>query len=163
MPNTHVRKFIDKFKKLADICIINVERRASWIKVVTLYSNVMRIARQKDDFTDAEIDLFQDEVDHMYAKWIDLLGERGVTNYFHMLGSGHFRYYLMEWRNLNRYSQQGWESLNSQIKQVYFRRTQRGGHGGKAGERNSKVKPIARWIQRKLYWMSGKSDHIANS
>jgi hypothetical protein len=99
----------------------------------------------------------------MYAKWIALLREKGVTNYFHMLGSGHFRYYLMEWRNLYRYSQQGWESLNSQIKQVYFRRTQRGGHGGKASERNSKVKPIARWVQRKLYWMSGKSDHRANA
>ena len=67
-----------------------------------------------------------------------------------MIGAGHFLYYLRKWRNLYRYSQHGWEALNSQIKTVYFRRTQHGGHKG-GSEFNSKVEPIARWVQRSLF------------
>jgi hypothetical protein len=51
--------------------------------------------------------------------------------------------------------------MNSLIKSFFFRRTQRGGHGGKPGERNSKMKPIARWLQRKLYFLSGDYNYCA--
>ena len=71
-----------------------------------------------------------------------------------MIGAGHLSYYLQKWRNLYRYSQQGWEALNSQIKTIYFRRTQRGGNKGD-GEFNSKVEPIGKWLQRSLFWKMG--------
>ena len=57
-------------------------------------------------------------------------------------------------KNLYRYSQQGWEALNSQIKTVYFRRTQGGGHKDNE-EFNSKVEPIAKWVQHNLFWKGG--------
>ena len=64
-----------------------------------------------------------------------------------MIGTGHLEYYILIWRNCYQYSQQGWEALNSQIKTIYFRRTQRGIH--KSGDDfNSKVEPIPKWIQR---------------
>jgi hypothetical protein len=58
-----------------------------------------------------------------YEKWIDLLGEEGAPNYFHMIGASHLTYYLRQWRNLYRFLQQGWESLNALFKTFYFQRT----------------------------------------
>ena len=88
----------------------------------------------------------------------------------------HFAYYLKEWKNLYRYSQQGWESLNSLIKSFYFHRTQRGGHGATVRlqtiddmsdvvlnsddfedgfkSHKSRAKSIAKWLQRRLIWLS---------
>ena len=85
------------------------------------------------------------------------VGKEGVTNYIHMLGAGHFSHYLRKWRNLYRYSQQGWESLNSLIKSYYFHRTQRGGNGSRFDaddERSTRTKALGDWMQRRLFWLS---------
>ena len=57
---------------------------------------------------------------------------------------------MREWGNLNKFSQQGWESLNALIKAFFFRRTNRGG-----GDKNEKSKlvPIAKLLQRRLMWL----------
>jgi hypothetical protein len=41
------------------------------------------------------------------------------------------------------------------VKSLLHKRSQRGGHGGKRGERNSKAKPIARWSLRRMFFFSG--------
>jgi hypothetical protein len=43
--------------------------------------------------------------------------------------------------------------MNSMLKVYLFRRTMRGGGNGNG----SKMEPIARWLGRRLVWMSGKS------
>jgi hypothetical protein len=55
--------------------------------------------------------------------------------------------------NLYIHSQQGWEHFNSFLKVYFFRRTMRG--GGKGG--CSKIQPLARWLARRMIWMSGIS------
>jgi hypothetical protein len=67
--------------------------------------------------------------------------------------------------NLYGYSQQGWEADNSLIKSVYYWNTQRRGHGGKKDKASSHVTQLARWMQRKLFFLSGDylpcdNDHI---
>ena len=67
-----------------------------------------QMARKKEDFSDEEIDKFPDGCDEFMEAWLKLLpGDIGMTNYFHCIAAGHLRYYLKEWRNLYRYSQQG--------------------------------------------------------
>jgi len=79
-----------------------------------------------------------------------------MTNYIHMVGSGHIGDFLLRWRNLYRHSQQGWEALNDLIKTFVHRRTQRGGNmGSGAGASNSMLLPIARWLQRRIFWILG--------
>jgi hypothetical protein len=58
---------------------------------------------------------------------------------------------MYKWRNLYEHSQQGWEAFNALLKTFFFRRA---GRGGGRGVR-SKLKPIARWLQRRLLWMCG--------
>ncbi len=61
---------------------------------------------------------------------------------------------MFKWRNLYRFSQQGWENFNHVFTTVYFRRTN---HGGRrhAGTSKSKLLGIGRWLQRRLLWMVG--------
>ena len=156
MPNNHVRKFVGKFEALCALCLSDdIERQAKWMEVIEIWKELITLAGQKEDLSDDEIDTFSNLCDRFFSKWVGLKGRDGITNYIHMLGAGHFTYYLRKWRNLYRFSQQGWEALNAQIKAFFFRRTQRGGHGGRQGQRNSKVKPIGLWLQRKLFFLSG--------
>jgi hypothetical protein len=156
MPNRHVRKFIEQIELITEVVIVDEERRQSWNQVVGLWSNLMTKARQREDFSDEDIEFFEDLCDEFYENWIALNGQKGITNYFHMVGAGHLTYYLRHYRNLYRFSQQGWESLNAMLKQIFFRRTQRGGgNGGKKEELNSKSKPIGRWLQRRMMFLSG--------
>jgi hypothetical protein len=156
MPNRHVRKFIEQIDLITDVVILDEERRQSWNQVIGLWSNLMTKARQREDFSDEDIDSFDEMCDEFYENWISLNGQKGITNYFHMVGAGHLTYYLRHYRNLYRFSQQGWEALNAMLKQIFFRRTQRGGNGGKKDEINSKSKPIGRWLQRRMMFLSGQ-------
>jgi hypothetical protein len=157
MPNTHVRKFMEAFNPMADKFMwYDEERREAWKDCMEEWRLLMEMARQRDDFTDEEIDAFGVQCDDFFGLWVDLTGIEGLTNYIHMIGCGHLTYYLREWRNLYRYSQQGWEALNSLLKNIYYRRTQRGGNKGDGTSKNSKLSPIAKWLQRRLYFLSGK-------
>jgi hypothetical protein len=87
---------------------------------------------------DEDIDAFGIQCNILFELWVDLLtGLEGVTNCIYMIGSGHMTYYLQEWENLYRYSQQGLEALSSLLKNIYFRRTQPGGHKEDGKSRNS--------------------------
>jgi hypothetical protein len=78
-----------------------------------------------------------------------------MTNYIHLLSSGHLAFYLRKWGNLWKYSQQGRESLNSLMKSVYNRQSQQGRHGSKIDATNSCVVPIACWLQQKIFFLLG--------
>jgi hypothetical protein len=154
LPNSHCRKFIKAYKLLTALCIKS-ERLAAWDEHFELWNDVMETARKRDYFEPEDVEEFQEAADAWYLVWHNLHGRDGITNYIHMISSGHLAFYLREWGNLYKYSQQGWESLNSLMKSVYYRRTQRGGNGGKKDEPTSRCVPIGRWLQRKLYFLSG--------
>ena len=149
--NNRTRKAIDKVESLIDVCLLENER-TEWKNCIAKYRDAMVIARSHYDLSDEEIILFQQNIDDFYQQWIKVaLGKKGITNYIHLLGSGHISEFLFRWRNLYAHSQQGWEALNSLVKSVYFRCTSRGGGMGK----KSKLYAIARWCQRRMLWASG--------
>jgi hypothetical protein len=111
--------------------------------------------RCKDQFTPDMVIEFQKDIDAFFQIWVSLHGGEGVTNYIHLLATGHVSAYLFHWKNLYRHSQQGWEAFNSLLKTFFFRRTQRGGsvNGGKGGK--SRLAPIGKWLQRRIVWLCG--------
>ena len=154
--NRTTRKIINNLNDLIDLSIQDISLNYKWKSCINLYTKVIEVLRQKEDLTDSEIDDFQILADEFLKLWLELHGRDGVTNYFHMIGSGHLKYYLKIWRNLYRFSQKGWENMNSLIRRFYFRRTQKGGYTGKKDVTNSsKAVPIAKWIQRTLMWKTG--------
>jgi len=62
------------------------------------------------------------------------------------------------YRNLYRYSQQGWEAMNDKIKTFYFRRTQRGGHANGPNAEQSHLDALGKYFQRSVLWSFGKGD-----
>jgi hypothetical protein len=49
-----------------------------------------------------------------------------MTNYIHLLGSGHMKYFLENFGCLYLYSQQGWEALMGKVQAILHLNTQRG-------------------------------------
>lgn len=107
---------------------------------------------KRDDFTNTEIASYQNHADKFFQAWVQLWQIEGITNYIHMIGLGHIADNLYKWKNLYRYSQQGWEAMNSLIKTFFFRRTSHGG-GVRGDSKKSRLIPIARWLQRRLVFL----------
>ena len=124
----------------------------------------LQALQQKTEFTDADIDNFQDIGDRYFSSWLDLVGYDGISNYIHMVGAGHIRYYLKKWRNLHRYQNQGWEAYNQQVTAFWHHRTTKGGtkHGADVINR-SKILPIARWLLRLMMWKTGEGERYFRS
>jgi hypothetical protein len=122
---------------------------------------MMTMTRQKEDFSDGAIDVYHDLCLELMGKYVDLAGTENVTNYIHLIGSGHLVYYLKHFRNLYKFSQQGWEALNAKVRRVYFSRTQRGGNvGGKAKLKHGHVRPLFLFFSRYTMWKTGHGDQF---
>jgi hypothetical protein len=102
-------------------------------------------------------------------QWVDLYGATHITNYIHIIGSGHLPYFAKKYGNLYRFSQQGWEALNQMIKHYYFNNTNHGGSlgiegkdaDGKFGNKvvsGDHCLALIRLCQRALMWKLGLGD-----
>jgi hypothetical protein len=108
--------------------------------------------RKREDFTNAEISMYQGHEDTFFQSWFRLWQKERVTNYLHMIGAGHISNYLYRWRILYRFSLQGWKAMNSLVKNFFFRRTNHGG-GVRGDSKMLRLTPIARWLQRRLMFL----------
>ena len=140
---------------LVDFCVTDQARASLWMMALNNYRTAIILLRKRDDFTNTEIVTYQHHADRFFQAWVGLWQKEGITNYIHMIGSGHIADYLYKWRNLYRYSQQGWEAMNSLVKTFYFRRTNHGG-GVRGGIKKSRLIPIARWLRGGLSSFAGQ-------
>ena len=109
MDNVRIRKVVTKFEVLLGCCVLDETKRELWQRCIGHYRSALKKVNVRHDMKQREIFSFQRQVDYFFRDWLTLHGEEGVTNYAHMLGSGHLMEYLNRWRNLWAHSQQGWE------------------------------------------------------
>jgi hypothetical protein len=155
MDNTKTRKMLSKIELLIDLCCAGDATINRWKRACQYYNESMVLLRSRNDFTDQDIGNYQRTADHFVQVWIGLHGNEGMTNYVHLMASGHLSTYLYHWRNLYVHSQQGWEAYNSMLKTFYFCRTQRGGSTNAGKSMKTRLEPIARWLQRRMVGMLG--------
>lgn len=119
----------------------------------------MNILTSHRELSNDEIETFQTLVDDFFESWLDIFGYQGITNYIHMLGSGHVHYFLTRYKCLYLYSQQGWEALNGQIQSFIHQNSQKGGHnsGTKKGDK-SYIYCLVRMVIRDLLWKNYEAD-----
>jgi len=160
LDNNRTRKVINSFDLFIDLCIVEDDKKQQWKTCIDHYRKAMKLLRQKTNLSSGEIERFQSHIDAFFVIWVNLTGHEGVTNYIHMLASGHISEYLVYWGNLYDHSQQGWEAFNSLIKTFFFRRTGRGGAGNQGRGPKSRLRPIARWLSRRVIWMCGYDYHF---
>ena len=159
LDNNRIRKILNAFETLVAASITDDSRVVKYNTSVSNYRTGMVILRQRQNYSDEDVKLFQRHMDIWFQIWNKLHSQEGCTNYTHMLSSGHIAEYKCKWRNMYRFSQQGWEKFNHIFSTVYFRRTNHGGrrHGNTI---KSKLVGIGRWLQRRLLWMTGLADDI---
>jgi hypothetical protein len=150
LDNERCKAAIQSIDTVVDFLFTDNNQPLKYKECILLFRQLFVKLRKKTPFSDEEIVDFQRTTDEWFQRWVDLEGWEGCTNYTHMLGSGHIADLLFHHRNLYVFSNQGWEALNSLIKQVYFRRTARGGGRKTTG----RLLPIARWLQRRLVFMA---------
>jgi hypothetical protein len=155
MDNMRTRAIMAKLELLIEECIVKLDDKAKWLACIPKFRDGMIKLRSKENFTNDAVTAFQKDIDEFNQLWVELWGLEGVTNYIHMMSSGHLSTYLFKWKNLYRHSQQGWEAFNSLVKTFYFRRTQRGGRSNAGRGRKTRLLPIGRWLQRRVVWLCG--------
>jgi len=119
LDNNCTRKVVNSFDLFVDLCIVDENEKYQWKRSIDQYRKAMKLLRKKTNLTVDELEAFQTHIDVFFVLWVDLTGHEGVTNYIHMLASGHISEYLIYWGNLYDHSQQGWEAFNSLIKTFF--------------------------------------------
>ena len=108
LDNNRARLVVQSLRGLIDLCVAKEKRNIAWKKAIHDHYNVaIAMVRRKEDFTNQDILDFQDHIDQWFQLWVKLLSKDGVTNYVHMLASGHVAEYLNYWKSLYLHSQQG--------------------------------------------------------
>ncbi len=109
LSNTKVRSFVEHLY----VIIYKIfdhdanEQRIKWRDMIAEYNMAMQILRKRSDYTNEDIEQFQCLIDNFFEKYFAETGNEGITNYIHMLCSGHMKYFMEIHRNLYKYSQQG--------------------------------------------------------
>ena len=149
MENYKLRKLIEMISSIIDISFVEDKRKMALKKSISHYKKIMTIMKKEGGYTEEEIAEFEIESMRFYQSWMKLYGRHGVTNYMHMIRVIFFGGYMRKYRNLNKYSRQGLEALNTLIKLFFFRRTKKGGKNSGGGRTNlkSKLVPIGRLVQ----------------
>lgn len=167
LSNKKTRLFIDNIIPLVEYIFQapeDVEVREIWRSMIIDYRDALMILRQSSEYSDDEITDFQEKIDRFFYNYLENSGasKEGITNYLHMLGSGHVSYYMKKHKNLSKFSQQGWESLNEKVKLIFFNHTQRGGNYGSSagGQERYYLRSIFLAFQREVMWISGMAESL---
>lgn len=124
------------------------------------YKEAIKFLTQHCILSNEEQLKFQDLIDDFIYIWIDLYSTEGMTNYLHLLASGHILYFLQKYKCLYIYSQQGWEHLNSTCTGYILHNSARGGKGSGENKGKSYIYPLIRYLIRDLLWKTGEADRF---
>ncbi len=84
---------------------ISNETTGTLIVALSKYKEAIDLLPKHRELSEDEQDHFQDLFDDFYQSRIDVFGDEGVTNYIHLLSSGHIHYFLRRYGCLYLYSQ----------------------------------------------------------
>jgi hypothetical protein len=130
------------------------------VLALSKYCCAISILNKHYKLSDDEMDEFQDTIDDFFALWVDVFGMDSVTNYMHLLGSGHMLYFLKHYRCFHLYRQYGWESLMGKVQAILHLNNQREGYGSGGGKRKSYIYPVMLFILRDLLWKTVKAQEF---
>jgi len=146
------RRFMLHIDNIIEFCYESQPAKGEELKTALgHFKEALAIMGLKRDLSIEDADAFQDHIDSFYRFWIKTYGLEGCTNYIHLLSAGHIKEEMIELGNLYRYSQEGVEAMIALVKSYFFRRTMRG--GGRSIENSNKVLPLAKWLQRRMYFL----------
>jgi hypothetical protein len=123
-----------------------------------------KVIEKRAEYTSQDIGDLHMMSNQFMDQWMDMLGSKHMANHIHIIGSGHLIFFAKKYRNLYRFSQQGWESLNQLLKHYYFNNTNHGGSVGNGGKSNGSIlsgdhcRPLLKLCKRSLMGKLGFGD-----
>jgi len=165
MSNGPCRKILDSFEQLVDVCITEkgekdngntvVEEVTLWKSAIVHYRMALQIMLSKVNCVEQEVITMQNHFDMFSQIVIFKLGydKQIITNYMHLIHTGHMAEYMFHLKCLYRHSQQGWEHLMGNLKQYCFRRSNRGGGRGSG----NRLEAIIHHRSRLFAYMTGET------
>ncbi len=139
-------------------------RRDQWMTFLYHYVHVNETLQSTLDYTVEDITNLEYHIDAAYGLLVTTIGgkERGVTNYFHYLGSGHVVWMIKIHGNLWRFCNEGVESINSFASKRYNCFNNKGGYKSTCkNESKRKCLPfevLGSWLSRLSMWHIGTAD-----
>lgn len=124
------------------------------------YIHIFSYLRTTKRLTDRkELYTLQTHIDNMCDTYIRVFGTHNITNYLHDLQCGHILYFLQTYQNIYIHANISFEATIGHTCSKVLRGTQRGGHGGKKGEKKSVVFSMREHItQKAVFSLSKVSD-----
>ena len=158
---------LHNLRELVEIVIpaTNQQRREEWTSFLFHYVKVNERLHSTLKYTAEDIDELEADIDAMFCLLVKSIGgaERGVTNYFHYLGSGHIVWMIKIYGNLWRYCNECVEGFNTLASKRYNQFNNFGGNKGKRSRNaaNEKLLPfevLGNWLTRLSMWHIGTAD-----
>jgi hypothetical protein len=155
-----VRGMMDAMDKIIQAAILEChpDLRDRLLLACSKYQDAIHLLTVHRILDDEEQELFQDLIDDFFEIWVSLFGRADVTNYLHLLGSGHVYHFMKKYKCLYIYSQQGWEALNSVCTGFILQNSAREGYGSGEGRGKSYIHPLVRYLMRDLLWETKEAD-----
>ena len=89
LDNNRTRKVVNKMELLIELCLPNADEKCKWNNAIAHYRQGMFKLHCKEDFMSDMVIEFQKNIAAFFQIWVTIHGDDGVTNYIHMLASGH--------------------------------------------------------------------------
>ena len=77
-----------------------------------VYDNCLSTITQKQDYTQSDFVFFRANANRIANITMSISGRRFATNYWHLIVSGHIEFFMKQYGNLYRYSNEGCESIS---------------------------------------------------
>ena len=153
LSNPVAQKFVAKLEKLYECCLVRYSDKTThqWREMIKNYRRMHKKLGSHAEFEFKDICEYQLAADQWLDDWTPLTGRPGESNYVHLHRAGHWSWFLWEFGNVYKYSQQGYENVNGVMKSDFHSKTQKG--GGRGG--TSKLEPILLKQGRRLLWRFG--------
>jgi hypothetical protein len=152
------RAMLKNVDHMIETTISNDRKKNQLVLAVAKYTQGMSVLTIHQKLLLEEKEMFQDLMDEFFQLWVELFADEGITNYIHMLGSGHLLYFLERYDCLYMYWQQGWEALNNTVTAfIHQNSSRRGKNSGENGDKTL-IFLLVRYILHDLLWKTGEAD-----
>ena len=139
-----------------------------WRAFIVSYLHCMELLTLSREYTPQEID----ELDRCCKKMYQLLvttigGLEAITNYFHLIGSGHVVWMVRRYGNMWRFRNEGVEAFNAIVSLRHNKNNKKGGYKktrkGDPVRKCAEFWSLGQWLGRWSLWQLGYADNMTRS
>lgn len=137
------------------------QERKDWVSFLHHYVHMNAFLHRSEDYTAEDIDVLETHTESCYKLLVTRIGgaERGVTNYFHYIGSGHVMWMIRRYGNLWRFCNEDAEHLNALVSKRYNMFNNKGGYKKSHVDGPKKkclpFEVLGAWMGRLSLWHTG--------